>query len=107
LEALQAAILEKDRDRSDVLAKEVAQLSALHLKKNAFDHMRELFVAIAVALCVAIVVRQMWFEPYEMPTGSMRPTLKEQDRLIVTKTDFGINLPLKPAHIYFDPHLVK
>ncbi len=49
----------------------------------------------------------MWFELYEIPTGSMRPTFKEKDRLIVSKTDFGINVPFSPSHLYFDPDLVQ
>ena len=107
MRALQEAILEKDRQKADLLAKEVSALAALHLKKTFSDIFREVSVAIGFALCIAVLVRQMWFEPYEIPTGSMRPTFKEKDRLIVTKTDFGINLPLKAAHLYFDPDLVK
>ncbi len=107
LEALQNAILEKDRKTADLLAKETLTLTELHLKKNFFDQFRELIIAIVFALTVAILVRQMWFEPYEIPTGSMRPTLKEQDRLIVTKTNFGINFPLRAAHLYFNPDLVQ
>ena len=59
------------------------------------------------ALVVAVVVRQVCFEFYEIPSGSIRPTLKEQDRLAVSKTTFGINIPLKPAEFYFNPDLVK
>jgi signal peptidase I len=54
-----------------------------------------------------VLVRQVWFEFYEIPSGSMRPTLKEQDRLVVSKTDFGINYPLRPTEFYFDPNLVQ
>ncbi|MBU6447023.1 MAG: signal peptidase I, partial [Verrucomicrobia bacterium] len=39
--------------------------------------------------------------------GSMRPTLKEEDYLIVSKTDYGINVPLQRSHFYFDPDLVQ
>ena len=38
----------------------------------------EMAVAIAIALVVATLVRQTWFELYEIPTGSMRPTLKKK-----------------------------
>lgn len=107
LETLQNAILEKNREKADLLAREVSALADVHLKKNFFDHVRELVIAVAFALTVAVLVRQMWFEPYEIPTGSMRPTLKEQDRLIVTKTNFGINFPLRATHLYFDPDLVE
>ena len=107
LEALQNAILEKNREKADLLAKETVAVTDLHLKKNSYDHFRELIIAIVFALTVAILVRQMWFEPYEIPTGSMRPTLKEQDRLIVSKTNFGINFPLRATHLYFNPDLVQ
>jgi len=59
------------------------------------------------ALIIATVVRQMWFELYEIPTGSMRPAFREQDRLSVTKTAFGLNIPLKTGHFYFDSKLVE
>lgn len=49
----------------------------------------------------------MWFELYEIPTGSMRPAFREQDRLSVTKTAFGLNIPLKTGHFYFDSKLVE
>ncbi len=63
--------------------------------------------SLVFALVVAIVIRQMWFELFTIPTGSMRPTLKESDVLVVSKTDFGVNVPLQPNHFYFDPSLVK
>jgi signal peptidase I len=107
LQALKQAIEDKDRKEADALAKKTLGLASEHLKKTQLEQMRDFFVAVAFALCVAVVVRQMWFEPYEIPTGSMRPTFKEQDRLIVTKTNFGVNIPLRPDHFYFEPNLVE
>ncbi len=107
LTALQEEIMFERREKADELANQVVNLSAVHLKKTGWDHFRELVFALGFALIVAIVVRQMWFEFYEIPSGSMRPTLKEQDRLVVSKTDFGINIPLRPAEFYFDPELVQ
>ena len=107
LTSLQEAILSKQREKADALAKQAESLSAVHLKKTTWDHLQELIFSLAFALIVAILIRQVWFEFYEIPSGSMRPTFKEQDRLIVSKTDFGINVPLKPAEFYFDPNLVQ
>ncbi|MGC1879195.1 MAG: signal peptidase I [Rhabdochlamydiaceae bacterium] len=107
LAALQKEIMNGDREKADALAKQIESLGDVHLKKRSWDHLKELVCALAFALIVAILVRQMWFEFYEIPSGSMRPTLKEQDRLVVTKTDFGINIPLRPAEFYFDPDLVQ
>lgn len=56
-----------------------------------------------LAIAVIIPIRQMWFELYVIPTGSMRPTFKEQDRLVVTKTAFGINHPYRSSQLWSEP----
>ena len=107
LEALDKAVLAGDRVQADTLARKLDQIPTLKCKKSAFEYTKELIIALVIALIVASLVRQMWFEPYEIPTGSMRPTFKEQDHLIVSKTTFGINEPLSTDHFYFDPNLVE
>ena len=107
LEDLDNAVLARDREKASVLAKEVEEFNKAHFKKNPLQYLWEMLVAIVIALAVATVVRQSWFELYEIPTGSMRPTFKEQDHLTVTKTAFGINVPLRTEHFYFDPSLVQ
>ncbi len=107
LQKLDEAVLRDDRTEADRFAREVEEFSEAHFKKGLFSYVVEMLIAIAVALVVATLVRQMWFELYEIPTGSMRPTFKEQDHLTVTKTAFGINVPLETKHFYFDPHLVQ
>ncbi|MCH9630427.1 MAG: hypothetical protein S4CHLAM37_04260 [Chlamydiia bacterium] len=106
-EAAQAAILAKDKSTAGQRIEDLEALSSIHLRKNAFDKLRDFFGALIFALVIAVVVRQMWFEYYEIPTGSMRPTLKEKDRLVVSKNQFGVNVPLLPKHFYFNPSLVK
>ncbi len=107
LQQLDAALVEKDREKADEYAKKVESYTKFRLRKSLFDHMLELLFAMFFALIAAAIIRQMWFEPYEIPTGSMRPTFKEKDRLIVTKTNFGLNVPLKPMHLYLDPDLIN
>lgn len=81
--------------------------SALHMSKTRYGYLRELLIALVLALAFATLIRQSWFELYEIPTGSMRPTFEEQDRLLVTKTAFGLNVPLATEHFFFDPNNVK
>lgn len=107
LEALDQAIQRQDREQINQLADEVETFGQTHFKKSTWDYLKEIVLAVVVALLIAVVVRQMWFELYEIPTGSMRPTFKEQDHLTVTKTTFGLNIPLETAHFYFDPNLVQ
>lgn len=105
--SLQTAVMQKDPIKAVELTHIVHTSARTHLQKNFFESTRDLILGIAGALFIAILIRQMWFELYEIPTGSMRPTFKEQDRLSVSKTDFGINFPLRLGHFYFNPDLIK
>lgn len=105
--ALQEAIDNKDRVAADRLAKETEKLTGSLFPQSTLYKWAESALALAVALVAAVVIRQMWFELYEIPTGSMRPTFKEQDHLTVSKTQFGLNIPMETAHFYFNDELVK
>lgn len=107
LKQLDAALQEENREKADELARKLELFNKTHFKKSLFTYTWELIAALAFALVIATVVRMMWFELYEIPTGSMRPTFKEQDHLTVTKLAFGINIPLMTEHFYFDPDLVQ
>ncbi|NGX35102.1 MAG: Signal peptidase IB [Candidatus Anoxychlamydiales bacterium] len=107
LTSLQTSINKKNKKAADRAAKNLENLAIQYLKKSALEQVFDIFIALVFAIVVAIAVRQMWFELMTIPTGSMRPTLKEKDILLVSKTDFGINVPLQTKHLYFDPDLLK
>ena len=55
------------------------------------------------AVLAALIIRSLWFEPYNIPSSSMVPTLLIGDYLIVTKYDYGyskhsfpFSLPIVP-----------
>ncbi|MFA6915058.1 MAG: signal peptidase I [Parachlamydiales bacterium] len=106
LKSLDTAILEKDRPKIDEVASRLDEFQNVHVKKPAWKYILELVGALIFALFIATIVRQVWFEFHEIPTGSMRPTYKEQDKLIVSKTAYGINVPFSTAHFQFDPSLI-
>lgn len=104
--ALEKAIETGSRETASPLSETLETFTHSHCKKSCMDYLKEILIAVIIALLLAVVVRQVWFEPYEIPTGSMRPTFREQDRVTVTKTPFGLNLPLTTGHLLFDPNLV-
>ncbi|MGR3973132.1 MAG: signal peptidase I [Candidatus Rhabdochlamydia sp.] len=104
---LQEAILTRQAAQAVHLSKAVNHLSKKHLKKTSFHQIKNSIFGIIFALFIAMLIRQMWFELYEIPTGSMRPTFKELDRLSVSKTAFGVNYPFNTGHFYFNQNLIK
>lgn len=107
LTTLQEIILNKESKSVKKQSKVVQNLAEKLLPKAPWEKAGSFILALAVALCLAFVIRQTLFEPYEIPTGSMRPTFKEHDRLVVSKTSFGINSPFRLRQMYFDPQLVQ
>ncbi len=107
LEELDSALKSRDRKRIKAASKQVDETSRQLFPKSLLDYSREIIIAIVLALLVATVVRQMWFEPMEIPSGSMRPTYEELDRLVVSKDTFGLNIPMMPAHLMFNPDATK
>lgn len=104
---LERLIQQKEYQKATDLTKVMKKNSNTNFVKPPFRKAFDLVLALSVALLAATVIRQMWFELYEIPTGSMRPTFREQDRLTVTKTAYGLNIPLQTEHFYFDPTLVQ
>lgn len=112
LSQLDDALLTRNSEKANEFAPLVEEFTTQYLEteKSFLKKLLVLFEgagALVIAIIAAVVIRQMWFELYEIPTGSMRPTYREQDHLTVSKTQFGINIPLQSKHLLFDPSLVK
>lgn len=59
-------------------------------KKSVF---RETVEIVLIAFLLAFAIKILLFEFYKIPSGSMRPTLLEGDRLVVVKFIYGSRLP--------------
>jgi signal peptidase I len=109
LRDLDTSVLQKNREGASRLAHELEEMKQHFLKKTFFDYIREFLGAISFAIVAAYIIRQFCFELYEVPTGSMRPTIQEQDRLIVSKTTFGFHdaLLFKKPWLFNENQLVR
>jgi signal peptidase I len=70
---------------------------------------RETATTIAYAIVIAIVIRTFAYEPFNIPSGSMFPTLLIGDYLFVSKTSYGYSkhsfigsIPIIKDRIFFD-----
>lgn len=105
LRSLEEKILQKDRLAANLLAIEAECFIKIH-PPSFMSRLYDFTKAIGFALLVAFLIRQFWFELYEVPTGSMRPTILEQDRLIVSKAKFGLHIPFSKKIIGLNPQSI-
>ena len=60
-------------------------------KQNwAIEYSRSFFPVFLIVL----ILRSFLFEPFRIPSGSMKPTLLEGDFIIVNKFNYGVRLPV-------------
>ena len=63
--------------------------------------LRQYAESIGWAVGIALVIRFFLFEPFQIPTGSMIPTLLIDDYIFVAKSAYGVKLP------FFNEYLVR
>ena len=54
---------------------------------------REWIESILIAFVLAMFIRTFIVQAFKIPTGSMRPTLMEGDRILVSKFIYGSRVP--------------
>jgi signal peptidase I len=82
------------------------------MKKKASGGLTETIKTLVYAILIALFIRSFFYEPFNIPSASMVPTLLIGDYLFVSKFSFGYSryslpfgLPLFSGRIFFqDPH---
>ena len=79
-------------------------------KKKSSGSVVDTIKTVVYAILIALVVRTVAYEPFNIPSGSMIPTLLVGDYLFVSKFSFGYSrfslpfgLPLFSGRIFFHP----
>jgi len=63
------------------------------LHKKQASALREWTESIVIAFILAMFIRTFFIQAFKIPSGSMRPTLIERDRLMVNKLRYGPKVP--------------
>lgn len=74
-------------------------LSDLAKTEKASGGIGETISVLVQALLIALVIRTVLFQPFSIPSGSMRPTLLEGDYLFTSKFSYGysrFSIPFAP-----------
>jgi signal peptidase I len=72
---------------------------------GAFRFLRELPVLIALALCIALLIKAFLVQAFYIPSASMEPTLTRGDRVLVNKLSYRLGDPKRGDVIVFkDPY---
>lgn len=70
----------------NLFKKQISKGDNASIKKN---YWLENFKTFFIAILIALTLRTFAFEPFSIPSGSMKPTLLEGDYLFVSKYSFG------------------
>ncbi|MBD2253122.1 signal peptidase I [Nostoc parmelioides] len=70
---------------------------------KAWRGWQENLTLIAIALCLALLIRTFIAEPRYIPSESMVPTLYEGDRLVVEKVSYNFQPPTTGDIVVFQP----
>jgi signal peptidase I len=105
VKALEGAL---DGEDLDQLRKTIAALDDAmddHLAFARKSTIREYSESIGVAVAVALLLRAFVVEAFQIPSGSMIPTLEVGDHIFVSKFAFGLSIPFTDSKLlqYAEP----
>jgi len=68
--------------------------------KNKKPEIKEWIETIVVATLIALFIRSFIVQPFKIPSGSMRETLIEGDRIFVNRFIYGLRIPFTTVRIF-------
>lgn len=80
---------ENTTEKADPEVSEATPEKAKEPPLNAREELEEFFKTAMIAVILALCIRSFLYEPFNIPSGSMKPTLEIGDYLFVHKPSYG------------------
>lgn len=94
---LERALSRGARKQASKASAALRKAVARHIPHSKLDVVLEYAYSLATAILIALVIRHLAVEPFKIPSGSMHPTLKIGDKILVNKFIFGLRIPFTGA----------
>lgn len=88
-----------DIPRFDHAREAAHQCAERHLARYRRSDVREYTESILIAVGVALLLRSVLFEAFQIPSGSMLPTLQIRDHIFVNKFTYGPKIPFTERRV--------
>jgi signal peptidase I len=96
---LKAAIRARDEGKAGRLEQDAERLIEKHMPECIKATLMESILSLFWAVLFALAIRAFIVEPFQIPTGSMIPTLQIGDHIFVNKLAYGFRIPLLNWHL--------
>ncbi len=93
IQELKTALANKSRSQAKKTAGNLKKKISQTMPKSTLEVLLEYAVSFAAAILIALVIRHFLIEPFKIPTGSMIPTFKPGDYILVNKARYGPRIP--------------
>ena len=107
LEKLHSALRNKDKYLASKHSRELLEINKKKFKIPFVKKLLSGFFSGFLVSVFALSFRQTFYEWSIIPTGSMRPTFRESDIVVISHSQFGINTPFNADHMLFSEEEVK
>ena len=100
IENLESALATDDLERQQNALKDLDEVMEDKLSFARKSTIREYSESIGIAVAIALLLRAFVVEAFQIPSGSMIPTLEVGDHIFVAKFSYGLSIPFTDKKIF-------